>query len=74
MNAISPKTVNVFHDSRSEIRLSRCLYIASSAGLSMGSSLRIGFEKKISGREACHKSNKMDVSMYLVAVSMYPTP
>jgi hypothetical protein len=48
--------------------------VASSAGLSMGSSLRMGFEKKISGREACHKSNKMDVSMYLVAVSMYPTP
>jgi hypothetical protein len=27
MNAISPRTVNVFHDSRSEIRLRRCLYI-----------------------------------------------
>jgi hypothetical protein len=27
MNAISPRTVNVFHDPRSEIRLRRCLYI-----------------------------------------------
>ena len=48
--------------------------LASSAGLSMGFSLRMGFEKKISGREAClkpierpaeeakacHKSNKIE--------------
>ena len=27
MNAISPRTVNVFNDSQSEIRLRRCLYI-----------------------------------------------
>jgi hypothetical protein len=49
-------------------------YIASSAGLSMGFSLRMGFGKKISGREACHKSNKIDVSQILVAVLRYPTP
>jgi hypothetical protein len=27
MNAISPRTVNVFRDSRSEIRIRRCLYV-----------------------------------------------
>jgi hypothetical protein len=48
--------------------------LASSAGLSMGFSLRMGFEKKISGREACPKWNKIDVSQILVAVLRYPTP
>ena len=40
----------------------------------MGFSLRMGFEKKISRREACHKSNKIDVSMYLSARVTLPQP